>query len=103
MSSLAALVPAGANASTYSHTRVCSGARGDDTLMAGAHTSCPFARSTYHALLQSNRVVSAGQHFTLYAYSRVTHRWYAMHCSVDWSKVTCRGGNNARVLIYYGS
>lgn len=63
------------------------------------HTSCPFAVSVRSAYAHSG--ATPPEMVVVNAYSPVKKQWYAMTCSGE-QPVVCRGGNDARVLLFEG-
>lgn len=62
-------------------------------------TTSPFARNVYTAFM-NNWVAGGGTNVTLSVYSPSTGRTYTMYCSGSSARVTCTGGDNARVVIH---
>jgi hypothetical protein len=79
------------------------------TVTRSIRTSCPFARNVERAALrQIVRAGGAGDgDLWTVAYSPVTLRWYAVHCTADGDlyrgvgiHVDCRAGVGARVVFW---
>ena len=62
-------------------------------------TSSPFARNVYTAFM-NNWVAGGGTSATLSVHSPTTGGTYTMYCSGSSARVTCTGGDNARVVIH---
>jgi hypothetical protein len=69
-------------------------------LFVGPGTSCPFAKNVKKAYTTSTSFGYAGKTTTVKAFSPVTGKTYAMHCTTG-SLYVCRGGTNALVEFYY--
>lgn len=66
---------------------------------ATSKTSSGFASNVYTAFM-NNWVAGGGTNVTLSVYSPSTGRTYTMYCSGSSARVTCTGGDNARVVIH---
>ncbi|MGV0423978.1 hypothetical protein ACUY3N_01415 [Corynebacterium tuberculostearicum] len=66
---------------------------------ATSKTSSGFASNVYTAFM-NNWVAGGGTGTTLSVYSPATGGTYTMYCSGSSSRVSCSGGDNARVVIY---
>ncbi len=66
---------------------------------ATSKTSSGFASNVYTAFM-NNWVAGGGTGATLSVYSPATGGTYTMYCSGSSSRVSCSGGDNARVVIY---
>ena len=62
-------------------------------------TSSPFARNVYTAFM-NNWVAGGGTNVTLSVHSPTTGGTYTMYCSGSSARVTCTGGDRARVVIH---
>jgi len=62
-------------------------------------TSAPFAKNVYNAFM-NNWVAGGGTDATLSVYSPQTGGTYTMYCSGNSSRVSCSGGDRARVVIH---
>ena len=62
-------------------------------------TSSPFARNVYTTFM-NNWVAGGGTNVTLSVHSPTTGGTYTMYCSGSSARVTCTGGDNARVVIH---
>jgi hypothetical protein len=75
----------------------CGYARVGVRVEAGENTSCPFAINVANTMMNSGNGGGAGFN----AYSPTSGETYWMTCMIErHGSTTCRGGNNAEVIIY---
>jgi hypothetical protein len=89
---LTIVAPAPAHANTD-----CGYARAGVRVEAGVDTSCPFAINVANTMMNDGNGGGAGFN----AYSPTSGETYWMTCMIErHGSTTCRGGNNAEVIIY---
>jgi len=66
---------------------------------ASSKTSDPFAKNVYDTFM-NNWMSGGGTDATLSVYSPTTGGTYTMYCSGNSSRVSCSGGDRAKVVIH---